>query len=314
MTIPTNAFTTYSAIGNREDLTDVIYNISPTETPFMTLAQRGKASNTLHEWQTDSLAAASTSNAAIEGDDASGGSITPTSRLNNRCQISQKTVITSNTQNAMNPAGRSQEQAYQRAKAMQELKRDMEAILTGNQAPVTGNTTTARALRSLEAWYATNTSRGTNGANGSTTAAATDATTAGLRDFTESLLKTVLQSVYTSGGNPDVLMVGPKNKQVVSGFAGNATAFRDSEKAKLFAAVDVYVSDFGELKVIPNRFSRARTAHILDTNYIGVSFLRDFTENDLAITGDSKKSQVVTEYTLEMKNEAAHGVVADLNS
>lgn len=314
MTQPTNTFDSYDAIGNREDLTDMIYNISPTETPFMTLAQRGVAYNTLHEWQTDSLAAASTSNAAIEGDDASGNSLSPTTRLNNRTQISQKTIVTSETQNAIRTAGRAKEQAYQRVKAMQELKRDMEAILTGNQASVTGDATTARKLRSLEAWYSTNTSRGSGGANGSTTQAATDATTGALRAFTESLLKPVLATVYAAGGNPDVLMVGPTNKQAVSNFSGNATAFRDSSEQKLFAGVDVYVSDFGELKVIPNRFSRGRTAHVLDTQYWAVSYLRDFQSKQLAQTGDSQKEQITVEYTLEARNEAASGVIADLTS
>lgn len=314
MSQPTNTFDSYDAVGNREDLTDMIYNISPTETPFMSLAQRGVAYNTLHEWQTDSLAAASTSNAAIEGDDASGSSLTATTRASNRTQISQKTIVTSETQNAIRTAGRAKEQAYQRVKAMSELKRDMEAILTGNQASVTGDNTTARKLRSLEAWYSTNTSRGSGGASGSTTQAATDATTGALRAFTESLLKPVLATVYAAGGTPDVLMVGPTNKQAVSVFAGNATAFRDSSEQKLFAGVDVYVSDFGELKVIPNRFSRARTAHVLDTQYWAVSYLRDFQSKQLAQTGDSQKEQITVEYTLEARNEAASGVIADLTS
>lgn len=314
MARPTGTFSTYEAIGNREDLSDIIFNISPTETPFMSMVAKGKATNTLHEWQTDALAAASSSNAQIEGDNATGGTLTPTTRLNNRTQISAKTVVVSGTQRAMNPAGRAEELAYQKVKAIKELKRDMETIITGNQASVAGDSTTARKLRSLEAWYSTNTSRASGGANGSTTSAATDATTGALRDFTESLLKTVLQSVYTAGGNPDVLMVGPKNKQVVSGFAGNATAFRDAETAKLFASVDVYVSDFGQLKVVPNRFSRARTAHVLDSQYWGVDFLRDFQENPLAKTGDAETVQILAEYTLAAKNEAASGVIADLTS
>jgi hypothetical protein len=313
MTQPTGTFDSYDAIGNREDLTDMIYNISPTDTPFMTLASRGVAYNTLHEWQTDSLATAA-DNAAVEGDNASGNSITATTRLNNRTQISQKTIVTSGTQNAIRTAGRDREQAYQKAKAMSELKRDMEVALTGNYTAAAGDATTARHLRSLESWYTTNTSRGTNGANGSATQAATDATTAGIRALTESLLKTVLQSVYTNGGDPDVLMVGPFNKQAVSGFAGNATAFRDSSEQKLFAGVDVYVSDFGELKVIPNRFSRARTAHVLDTKYWSVAYLRDFMVNPLAKTGDSEQEQLLVEYTLEARNQAASGVIADLST
>jgi len=215
MAQPTNTFDSFDAVGNREDLTDVIYNISPTETPFMTSIARGSASNTLHEWQTDSLAAADTTNAAIEGDDAAGGALVATTRENNRTQISDKVVVVSGTQDSMDTAGRAQESGYQQAKAAQELKRDMEAIITGNQASVTGDSTTARKLRSLEAWYTTNTSRGSGGANGSTTQAATDATTAGLRAFTEELLKTVVKTTFNAGGNPDMLMVGPFNKQAV---------------------------------------------------------------------------------------------------
>ena len=308
MAIPTNTFTAFSAIGNREDLSDIIYNIAPTETPVLSLAKRATATSTLHEWQTDTLAAAG-ANAAIEGDDAVGNAITATVRAQNRTQISQKTVITSGTQNAVKTAGRDKEQAYQKMKAAKELKRDMEFVLTNNQAPVVGNTTTARALRPLESWYATNTSRGAGGANGSTTTAATDGTQ---RAFTETLLKPVLQAVFNAGGNPDVLLVGGLNKQAFSAFTGNSTSFRDSGEQKLFAAVDVYVSDFGELKVIPSRFSRNRTAHVLDTEYLAVAYLRDFAFSPLAKTGDSEKDQIVVEYTLEMRSEAAHGVVADL--
>eukprot|EP01035_Chromulina_nebulosa_P049875 gene49875-67737_t len=168
--------------------------------------------------------------------------------------------------------------AYQMKKRVEELKRDMEAILTGNQAPVTGNTTTAPALRSMESWYATNVSRGAGGANGSSSTAATDGTQ---RAFTEDLLKTVLQSVFTNGGDPDILMVGPSNKQVVSGFAGNASRTIDATGKKLVSSIDVYVSDFGNLKVVPNRFSRARTAHVLQSDMVGVDYLRPFMTYDL---------------------------------
>lgn len=310
---PSNTFDSYDAVGNREDLINAIYDISPTETPFMSMiADRGAATAVLHEWQTDALSSASTANALIEGDDATGNSLTPTARLNNRCQISGKTVVVSGTQEVVNKAGRGSEIGYQVAKVAAELKRDMEAILTGNQAAVTGDSTTARKLRSLEAWYATNTSRGSGGANGSTTTAATDATTAGIRDFTEDLLKDVLQKTWAAGGNPDVLMVGPKNKQKVSAFAGNATRTKDAENKTLVASIDVYESDFGTLKVVPNRFSRERTAHVLESGMVEISFLRDFFLKDLAVTGDSIKKQLLAEYTLQMNNEAAHGVIADL--
>jgi hypothetical protein len=274
------------------------------------IADRGTATAVLHEWQSDALAAASTANALIEGDDASANALTPTVRLQNRTQISGKTVIVTGTQEVVNKAGRGSEMGYQLAKVSNELKRDMETILTGNQAPVTGDgTVTARKLRSLESWYATNASRGAGGANGSTTTAATDGTQ---RDFTEDLLKTVLQSTWAAGGNPDVIMVGPKNKQKLSAFAGNSTSTRNVEGKKLVAAVDIYESDFGVLKVVPNRFSRERTAHVLESGMVEVSYLRDFFLKDLAVTGDSTKKQLIAEYTLQMNNEAAHGVIADL--
>lgn len=315
MTQPSNTFDSYDAVGNREDLIDAIYNISPTDTPFISMiADRGVATAVLHEWQTDSLAAADTANAQVEGDDISAGATAATSRPNNRCQISSKAVTISGTQEVVNKAGRGSEVGYQVAKRAAELKRDMEAIITGNQASVTGDATTARKLRSLESWYSTNTSRGTGGANGSTTTAATDATTAGIRDFTEDLLKAVLQSVWAAGGNPDVIMTGPKNKQKMSAFAGNATRTKDAENKKLVAAIDVYESDFGTLKAVPNRFSRERTAHVLESGMVETAYLRDFQLEDLAKTGDSIKKYLVAEYTLQMNNEAAHGVIADLST
>lgn len=315
MTQPSNTFDSYDAIGNREDLIDAIYDISPTDTPFMSMvAGRGKATARTHEWQTDALSAAATTNARIEGDDASGTSLTPTTRLSNITQISDKVIIVSGTQEVVDKAGRASEIGYQVAKEAKALKRDMEAILTGNQATVAGDSTTARKLRSLESWYATNTSRGSGGANGSTTQAATDATTAGIRDFTEDLLKDVLQKTWTAGGNPDVIMVGPRNKQRVSAFAGNATRTKDAENKTLVAAIDVYESDFGALRVVPNRFSRERTAHVLESGMVETSFLRDFFLKDLSVTGDSIKKQLLVEYTLQMNNEAAHGVIADLST
>jgi hypothetical protein len=311
MTQPTNTFDQYDAIGNREDLSDIIYNISPMDVPFMTAIGRGAASNVLHEWQSDSLAAADDTNAQIPGDDATGDSVSATTRLNNRCQISRKTVTIAGSQQAANSAGRSNEMAYQMAKRAKELKRDMEKILTGNQASVTGSATIAPKLRSLESWYSTNTSRGGSGASGSTTQAATDGTQ---RAFTEELLQTVLQSCYTNGGEPNMLMVGPFNRRRVSGFTGNASRTIDASEKKLLASISVYESDFGSLKVVTNRFSRDRTAHALQTDLFATDFYRPFKTMDLAKTGDSDKKMIITEYTLKVGNEAGSGVIADLTT
>lgn len=313
MSQPTNTFDKYDAVGLREDLSDMVYSISPTETPFISSIGKSKAKNTYHEWQTDSLAAVNTSNAAIEGDDASGTAISPTTRVGNYTQISQKTVVVSGTLEASDKAGRKSEMGYQMAKAASELKRDMEAIVTRNQASAAGSSSVARTARSLESWLTTNVSRGTGGANGSSSAAATDGTQ---RTFTETILKSVVQQVFTSGGNPSVLMVGPTQKQTVSGFAGLAVNRFQLSKPKagaIIGAADIYVSDFGEVSIVPNRFQRDRTAFVIDPEYASIAYLRPFKTEDLAKTGDSEKKQMLVEWTLEMKNEAAHGVAADLS-
>lgn len=289
------------------DNTLVIYRISPTATPLLNMAAKAKASNTLHEWQVQDLAAAVTNNAQVEGDDATAKSVTPTVRLNNRTQISTKAVIVSGTQQAMNPAGRKDELAYQLSLASLELKRDMEASLT--QSDVAG--TSPRSARGLRGWVVDNVSN-----NGGTLASYTSNTgyTAGTqRAFTESQLKDVLQKCFTAGGEPDTIMVGPAQKQTFSTFTGNTTRFDKSEDAKLYAAIDVYVSDFGTLNVIPNRFQAARDAFVLQSDKLAVAYLRPFSTVELAQTGDAMKRQLVVEYTLECRAPKAHGAIYDLS-
>jgi len=309
MSAITNTFTSYTAIGNREDLAEVVWNITPVDCPFSNTIRKGSATQTKHEWQTDALAAPSTGNAKPEGDDVSSfDTVAPTARVDNYCQISYKSVIVSGTQEIVNKAGRRSELSYQIAKKAKELKRDMEAILTQNQAK---QSTDPRKLRSLESWYTTNVSMGVGGANGSASTARTDGTQ---RAFTESMLKDILKQVWTAGGDPDMLMVGPFNKQVVSGFTGNATRFDKSEDRRLIAAIDVYESDFGTIKVVPNRFQRDRSAHVLTTELWKVSTLRAFQVQELAKTGDAEKKLIVCEYTLEASNEAGSGLIADLTT
>jgi hypothetical protein len=311
MTAPTNTYQTYSAVGNREDLTDVIYRIAPTDTPFMSGIGKGKATNTLHEWQTQDLAAAA-NNAAVEGDDASAAAITPTVRLNNRTQISTKTIIVSGTQQSgMNPAGRKDELAYQLSLKGLELKRDMETALTQNTTAITGNSTTARQLRGLEGWVATNNDLGATGAapNYNTNTAPTDGTA---RAFTEAMLKNVIQLAWAQGGNPNVIMLGGTQKQTFSTFTGASTRFDKGEDKQVTAAVDVYVSDFGTIKAVPNRFQRARTAFVLEMGRWKTAFLRPMQTNPLAKTGDAEKRQLVVEYTLEAGQEKASGAIRDL--
>jgi len=311
MGVPTSTFETYSAIGNREDLLDVIYNISPTDVPFTTGVGVEKANAVLHEWQTDSLAAAA-ANAVIEGDDATTDAVTATTRLSNTCQIMDKVPRISGTQEVVKKAGRVSEMDYQIAKSSLELLRDIEYNVVGvNNAEVTGSSGTARELGSASAWITTNTSNGTSGTDGSLgNTARTDGTQ---RAFTEDLLQTVLQATFTAGGDPDCILLGAFNKRAMSTFTGNATREVSAEHGRLHSAISYYESDWGMLELIPNRFSRARDALVIQKDMWALAYLRQFQLTDLAKTGDSERKQLIVEVTLESRNEAASGAVWDLS-
>ena len=311
MAVPSNTMQTYTAVVNREDLSDMVYMISPTETPFLSGSGRGKAASTLHEWTTDVLATAA-NNAVIEGDDSSAGVVNPGTRVTNRTQISKKVVRLSGTQQAVNSAGNLYTMGKQMAKASAELKRDIEFALTQNTTAVVGAAGTARQTRGLEGWVATNNSLGSGGAapNPTSNTAPTDGTQ---RTLTEAMIKTVLQACWMSGGNPDTIMLGGVQKQLFSTFNGGGTQFGNLDDKKLISAIDVYVSDFGTLKLVPNRFQRARTAFVLEMAKWKVAYLRPFTTEDLAKTGDSDAKHLIAEYTLEAANEAASGAVRDLS-
>ena len=306
----------HDAKGLREDLADVIYNISPTDTPFQSSVGRTKATAVYHEWQTDSLAAATTNNAAVEGADASDATLSATTRLGNYTQILQKTIKVSGTLDAVNKAGRKSEKAYQLAKASAEIKRDLETILLANQGQSAGSSnSSARKMGSLLSWLKTNTQVVT-AANNPTTIGVSTRTDGTQRTFTEQLLKDAVADVYESGGNPKVLMVGPSGKQKVSSFAGIAAQrfmAPSNTPTTIIGAADVYMSDFGTMSVVPNRFMRSRDALVLDPEYAAVAYLRPFQTNELAKAGDSDKTQLLVECTLEVKNEAAHALIADLD-
>ena len=311
MTAPTNTFQTYQAKGNREDLANAIYRIAPTDTPFLSGISKVDASATYHEWQTQDLATAA-NNAQIEGDDASAAAVTATVRLGNYTQIATKTVIVSGTQDAVKKAGRGSELSYQLSLKGLELKRDMETGLTQNGTHNAGAGATARQARGLEGWIQTNNDFGASGAApswGSNTAA-TDGTQ---RAFTETQLKNVLQLIWVQGGKPDMLMLGGTQKQTFSTFTGGRTLYNDAAGKKLAAAISVYVSDFGDVKAVPNRFQRSRTAFAVQSNMWAVATLRPMFTKKLADTGDAQKRQLVVEYTLEARQEKSSGAVRDLS-
>lgn len=321
MTVPTNTVTAFAAIGNREDLSDVIYNISPTDFPFMQMAGRTKATNVFHEWQTDTLDAAA-ANRQIEGDDATAKTFVATVRIGNYHQIASKTVSVSGTQRSADSAGRADELSYQIARRGKELKRDMEYALVRNQASSAGGTGTARSLASVESWLATNktslgtgTAQTTPGYSSGTVATPTDSSTAGT--FTKAGLDAVIRACWTQGGEPKVIMVGPFNRTLLSGFTGISTLQTPANAQSdttLMGAIDYYKSNFGTLKVVPNRFSRDQTALVLDMDYWAVSFYRPIQMTPLAKTGDSDRAMMLCEFTLESRNEAASGKVTDLTT
>lgn len=314
MAQPTGTYATNDMVGIREDLSDVIYDISPTETPFLNSVGRVDVEQTLHEWQTDSLAAAA-NNAAVEGDEAPQDSSSSTTRLGNRTQISTKDARVTGTGQAVNTAGRANELDYQILKRGRELRRDMETALLANKAKVTGDDTTAAELAGVPSWIATNTNADSGGSD--PTGDGSDARSDGTqRAFLEDQLKDVMKQTFDSGGMPDVLMVGAFNRQVASSFGAGSTNFQKAEDSTLRATFDVYEGDFGQLRIIPNRFQRGRDAFILQMDMWAVGYLpgREFQQFDISKTGDSDARQILSEYTLEARNEAASGGVFDLTT
>ena len=317
MTIVTNTFTTFDAKGIREDLSNVITNIAPEETPYMSNIGRESVSNSLYEWQTDTLAAAA-ANKQLEGDDiTSFDAVTATVRMQNYAQISRKTIVLSATEEVVNKAGRRSELAYQIAKRGSELKRDQEFTMLNGAVAAAGNTTTARGTASLGAFIKTNVDMQTNGANPSYTTLPNSARTDGnVRTFTETILKNVIQQVWTSGGTPKILMTGPVNKQRVSGFSGIASSRFNidggARPATIIGAADIYVSDFGNVQVVPNRFQRERDAWVLDPEYAKMTTLRPYQQIELAKTGDAEKRMLIVEWGHKVLAENAHGLAADL--
>ena len=324
MAQPANTFSTYDSIGNREDLSDQIYNVDPHETPFLSTVAHTKASAINHEWQTDRLPGANVNNAVIEGDDAVTRNVDPSVRLGNFTQISEDTVRVTTTQEEINKAGRDSELNYQLVKSAQYIKTSMETILLANQAKVGGDDVTARRLAGVPAWLQTNTNSavgtgnpaepgGTDAnipATGGGTAARTDG---GQRPFAEVDLRGVIRLAWNNGGNPNLGLTGSLSKDGFAGFNGNAQKFKDTTDKRIFSAADVYESNFGMLSVVPNRFMRQRDALALQTDMWAVAFLHPMRRHTLAKTGLSERKQTYVEYTLVSRNERASGGVFDLD-
>jgi hypothetical protein len=313
MAVPANTLQTYQSTNNAENVTEIVMNIDPIDTPLLTLAKRTTAEATYTQWPIESLSAVDTNNANIEGDDASiDASSTPT-LVGNYTQLMDKTASVTTTQEAIKRYGVKNEMAKQMAKKSKELKRDMESTIFLNQARVVGAAGTAQKMRSLPSWLTTNVSRGAGGANGSATTAATDGTQ---RAFTETLLRALVVTTITNADDlPGYLFAGPANRANVSSqLTGNSTRFYELKSGELNASISVYRSDYGPLKIVMDRFQRERDMFLINPDYVGIRTLEPMQTQDLAVTGLTKKKQLWTNFTLEVGNEKAHAVLADLNT
>jgi len=315
MVLITGSVTTYGTTTNREDLADIVYNISPADTPLFSMASKVRATNTLHEWSTDALSAVDQTNAQLEGGVSTRATSTTPTREQNYCQIMKKNATVSGTQRATDPAGIDDMMDYQMAKKGLELRKDIEFALLGRQGQNAGNTTTARTMRGFNAWLSGNGSRGTGGADATNaTAGATDATTGSLRTFDEAMLKDAIKDAYDDGGEPTTVLVGTFNKQIVSTFTGRATARENVRVGTIQGAASIYASDFGDLKIMASRTQRGRDVFVIDPTKVQVASLRNFEPTELARIGDADTRELYWEGTLQMSNKDAHAGVFDLVS
>lgn len=328
MAQPSNSFETFDAVGNRETLADFISMISPEETPVLSMLPKEKVTGVHPEWQTDELATPNTDNNVPEGNSWTFSAVTPTVRVGNYCQISEKTLQITNTQEVVAKAGRKSEVARELSKKGLELKTDKEVIILSNQASSagSGNGATNRKLGGMRAWLASNDDLGAGGASGgfNTSTGIVDAATNGTqRAFTKTLLDNVIRATFVNGGNPRRIVLSPYNKGVFSGFMADAAVAQQRYAApkkgatEIVAAADVYHSDFGSLVVEPDRqmarvgASACRNVFLLDPTMAAVGVLRPEQQRKPETTSDSEQRVLNTEYTLVVKNEKAHGVIAD---
>lgn len=312
MAQPSGSHSTYDAVGNREDLIDQIYMVEQKKTPFTSAIAKVSATATKHEWQTVNLAAAA-ENFVIEGDDATTDTANVTTRLDNQTGITDKVARVTGTQQAVDKAGRANEMDFQVSLKMIEMKRDIEKMALANTAKVVGSDTVARKVAGVPTWLTTSTSAGTGGADA--TGDGSDARTDGTqRALAEADVQTVLASCADAGGEPDMILVGSFNKQAFSAFSGNATRTTEASRQALDTAIHIYTSDFGELEVVYSPQQRGRDLFALDTNLWAMATLpgRSFLRHELAKTGDTEREQILTEWTIESRNEAGSGGVFDL--
>jgi len=317
MAVPADTYQTYQQIGIREDLSDMIYDLSPTETPVVSNIGKGKASATFVEWQTDVLDTAA-HDPHIEGDDTAATAATPTVRYGNYTQIAKKNPLVSGTSQRVDTAGRAEELSYQIAKAVKAVKNNIEATVCGGQGAAAGNATTAREAAGLGVWLADNVVGSATVAALAPGAPTTDRTPGAAAAFTEQDLKDAHVAAWENGGNPDMLVVGGFNKQVASTFTGIATQYRDNpgkaQPVSIIGSADIYVGEFGTINIVPDHFTSNDSAYLIESDMFEVAYLRPMEQKKLAKTGDNEKRQILCEFTLCAKNPVGSAQIGTLTT
>ena len=313
MAQPTHTFDTYDTKGIREDLSNVIYDVSPEETPLLSAIAKVKATNTFHEWQTNALRAAA-ANHHVEGGDTGAAAVTATDRIGNYTQIFKNSVITSGTNDVVEAAGRSNsEMSYNIIRVATEQKLDMEKALFENIARVAGNATTPRKLAGLGAWLKSNVVNiGANGANPSGAVAGATARTDGTKSvFNQAKFDSCMQQVWASGGKPDTVYLSAFQMNKALGFVGNNNQRQNGATGSVDNNIAVYLTPWGSVSFQPVRESRSRDVWIIENDKLALATLRPMKNEALAKTGDNEHRQVVCEATLVVRSQAALGLVAD---
>ena len=314
MALPSDTLSSFAAVGNREDLSDIIYDVSPAETPFLSAIPKTKATGTKHEWQTAVLATPVSTNAVLEGDEATTDAADTTARVYNYRQISDAVARVTGTQEAVNKAGRRSEMAFQMERKMKALKTDVESTLLANRASAVGGATTAPNCGGAQSWIKTN----VDDASDATASAGngTDIHTDGTpRALQESQVEACLALAWANGGSPSLGILNAFQKRKFAAFSGSSTKTSDGDKTKVVNSVDVYIDPLGNtVRLVPCRQVPTDEIYFFDPEHIKFATLRDFKTQDLAKTGDSERKQIIVEYTLEVCNEKAHAAVYDLSA
>jgi hypothetical protein len=319
-----NAFTTYSAQGNREDLSDKIYNIDPFDTPVVSMAARRTVKNRQFDWQTENLPVVDLANARVEGFELDRRAPTPTIRRSNVTQISSRDATVSGSQEASDAAGKNSEMAHQMAMQSKALKSDIEAITCSKQARDDGTDAVGAPLpRKTESFphqiARTQDKALVNNAAVFPVANRTGCPTTALGagsvwtpiaaplEFTEVMIGDAMEVAYANGAEPTKLVVPPGIKRTISTFKGRESSQIMVGKTEVVATVDIIATDFGRITVLPSRWIQGGDIALqIDPEYVAIAFFRTFRQYPIAKVGDAETRMILAEWGVECRNGMAH--------